>query len=143
MDFNWQRRDEDCSWKRRVSTPNEGRGVSLAISLAFVRGAQHVPRVQIKYHTMTNCWLLAQMRLPGRPLFADFTKDTRNDVLEEWLSKDDFRMERKVHCKKCSAPTWEFLPHVRLPVDKSAFRKTKENHTSRGRTYVIFAAERV
>ena len=33
---------------------------------------------------MTNLWLLAQLRQLGRQLYADLTKDTFNDFLEEF-----------------------------------------------------------
>ena len=35
---------------------------------------------------LANLWSLAQLRQPGRQLYADLTKDTFNDFLEELLS---------------------------------------------------------
>ena len=45
-----------------------------------------------KYRVMTNLWLLAQLRQPGRQLSAD----TFNDCLEELLSTDNFLTKREI-----------------------------------------------
>ena len=51
--------------------------------------------LRTKYRVMTNIWLLAQLRQPGRQLYADLTKDTFNDFLEELLSTDTDFLDRK------------------------------------------------
>ena len=42
---------------------------------------------------MRNPWLLAQMRPPGRHLYADFTTDTWNGLPEGFLSEDNCLMK--------------------------------------------------
>ena len=32
--------------------------------------------LRTQYRIMTNLWMLAQLRQPGRPLYGDLTKDT-------------------------------------------------------------------
>ena len=43
-----------------------------------------------KYKVMTHCWLLAQMRQPGRHLYSDLTRTTFIDFLDELLSERNF-----------------------------------------------------
>ena len=51
------------------------------------RYLSHMPTdpesLRTKYRVMTNLWLLAQIRQPGRQLYADLSKDTFSDFLEE------------------------------------------------------------
>ena len=46
--------------------------------------------LRLKYSIMTNLWLLAQMRQPGRSIYADFDRNTFVDFLETLLDKDNF-----------------------------------------------------
>ena len=46
--------------------------------------------LRLKYSIMTNLWLLAQMRQPGRSIYADFDRNTFIDFLETLLDKDNF-----------------------------------------------------
>ena len=50
--------------------------------------------LRVKYNIMTNCWLLAQMRQPGRHLYADFICMTFVDFLDELLSERNFLMDK-------------------------------------------------
>ena len=59
-----------------------------------------------KYRVMTNLWLLAQLRQPGRQLHADLSKDTFNDFLDELLSTDNFFMKRQIEGETWAAPNW-------------------------------------
>ena len=52
--------------------------------------------LRTKYRVMTNLWLLAQLRQPGRQLYADLTKDTFNDFLKE----------RQIEGETWAAPVW-------------------------------------
>ena len=45
--------------------------------------------LRLKYSIMTNLWLLAQMRQPGRSVYADFDRNTFIDFLETLLDKDN------------------------------------------------------
>ena len=46
--------------------------------------------LRLKYSIMTDLWLLAQMRQPGRSIYADFDRNTFIDFLETLLDKDNF-----------------------------------------------------
>ena len=46
--------------------------------------------LRLKYSILTNLWLLAQMRQPGRSIYADFDRNTFIDFLETLLDKDNF-----------------------------------------------------
>ena len=48
--------------------------------------------LRVKFKIMTNCWLLAQTRQPGPHLYADFTRMTFVDFLDELLSERNFLM---------------------------------------------------
>ena len=62
--------------------------------------------LRTKYRVMTNLWLLAQLRQPGRQLYADLTKDTFNDFLEDLLSTDNIHMKRQIEGETWAAPVW-------------------------------------
>ena len=49
-----------------------------------------------KYRVMTNFWLLAQIRQPGRTVHADLTKDTWSDFLKQLPSDDNFLANREI-----------------------------------------------
>ena len=52
--------------------------------------------LRVKCKIMTNCWLLAQMRQPGRHLYADFTRMTFVDFLDELLSERNFLLDKTI-----------------------------------------------
>ena len=52
--------------------------------------------LRVKYKIMTHCCLLAQMRQPGRHLYADFTHMTFIDFLDELLSERNFLMDKVI-----------------------------------------------
>ena len=52
--------------------------------------------LRTKYKVMSNMWLLAQMREPGRKLHEDFDKDTFMDFADKLVSEKNFR------CKGCN-----------------------------------------
>ena len=45
---------------------------------------------------MTHMWLLAKMRQPNSPMFADLDEKTWNTFLEELLNRENFNFRRKV-----------------------------------------------
>ena len=51
--------------------------------------------LRLKYSILTNLWLLAQMRQPGRSIYADFDRNTFIDFLETLLDKDNFNFFTK------------------------------------------------
>ena len=52
--------------------------------------------LRLKYSIMTNLWLLAQMRQPGRSIYADFDRNTFIDFLETLLDKATFNFYKEV-----------------------------------------------
>ena len=73
------------------------------------------------YRVMANMWLLAQFQ-PGRALFADLTKDTWAELLEELLSTRNFRLERTVNGTKIVAPNWNNCLEYEYQIRKEAVR---------------------
>ena len=67
---------------------------------------------------MTNLWLLAQLRQPGRQFCADLTKDTFNDFLEELLSTDNFLT--------WAAPIWSHCMEYEFQLRRDVMKLCRE-----------------
>ena len=63
--------------------------------------------LRTKYKIMTNLWLLAQMREPGRKLYADLDKDTFMDFADELISEKIFLLEKQINGVKMVIPQRE------------------------------------
>ena len=50
-----------------------------------------------KYYVMTNMWLLAQMRQPGRSICKDLDRNTFMDFLETLLDRRNFNLHKEVN----------------------------------------------
>ena len=48
------------------------------------------------------------MRQPRRHLYADLTKDTFSDFLDDPLSEDNFLMYREIKGEVWAAPAWVY-----------------------------------
>ena len=59
-----------------------------------------------KYRVMSNLWLLAQLRQPGRQHYADLTRNTFKVFLEELLSTDNFLSKKQIEGETWAAPIW-------------------------------------
>ena len=72
-----------------------------------------------KYRVMSNLWLLAQVRQPGRHLNKDFTKDTFPEFLEELIGARNFRMDREEfeQTRSCPPLCRTRSVHPGIPVD--------------------------
>ena len=57
----------------------------------------HTEELRTEYKIMTNLWLLAQMREPGRRLYADLNKDTFMDFADEFISEKNFLREKRIN----------------------------------------------
>ena len=79
-----------------------------------------------KYRVMTNLWFLAQVRQPGRQLYADLTKDTLNDFLEELLSTDKFVMKKQIEGQTWAAPTWAHCMEHEFQLRREAMKLCRE-----------------
>ena len=60
--------------------------------------------LRAKYSIMTNLWLLAQMKQPGRSIYKDFDKNTFMDFLEKLLDRDNFNFYKEVDGRPYIAP---------------------------------------
>ena len=83
--------------------------------------------LSLKYSIMTNFWLLAQMRQPGRSIYADLDRNTFIDFLEVLLDKDNFNSYREVDGRPMISPSWSFCLSYELEVaQKKSVRLCKE-----------------
>ena len=62
--------------------------------------------LRTKYEVLTNLWLLAQSRQPGRKMYADFTENTWPKFLKELLNEDNFGLQRDVQGEVWATPAW-------------------------------------
>ena len=62
---------------------------------------QNTESLRAKYEVLTNLWLLAQSRQPGRKLYTDLTESTWPKFLKELLNKDNLFQLRKEALRRC------------------------------------------
>ena len=82
--------------------------------------------LRLKYSILTNLWLLAQMRQPGRSIYADFDRNTFIDFLEILLDKDNFNFYKEVDGRPLISPSWTYCLSYELEIRKEAIRLCKE-----------------
>ena len=82
--------------------------------------------LRLKYSIMTNLWLLAQMRQPGRSIYADFDRNTFIDFLETLLDKDNFNLYKEVDGRPMISPCWSYCLSYELELRKEAIRLCEE-----------------
>ena len=82
--------------------------------------------LRLKYSIMTNLWLLAQMRQPGRSIYADLDRNTFIDFLETLLDKDNFNFYKEVDGRPMISPCWSYCLSYELELRKEAIRLCKE-----------------
>ena len=75
---------------------------------------------------MTNLWLLAQMREPGRRLYAHLDKDTFTDFVDELISDKNFLLECRINGVKMVIPQWEHCLNSEQELRNEAIRLTME-----------------
>ena len=112
-------------------------GLHLDSMLTLLTKNKYLSRVptdpeslRTKYRVMTNLWLLAQLRQPGRQLYADLSKDTFNDFLEELLSTHNFRMKRQIEGETWSAPMWARCKEYEFQLRREAMTQCREQKDS-------------
>ena len=102
--------------KQRASRPEPAkkRGLRLHSTVRVHTWRRHmattpqntkIPQSQI-FDVLTNLWLLAQSRQPGRKLFSDLTESTWPKFLKELLNKDNFALQRDVQGEAWASPAW-------------------------------------
>ena len=82
--------------------------------------------LRLKYSILTNLWLLAQMRQPGRTIYADFDRNTFVDFLETLLDKDNFNFYKEVDGRPMISPSWSCCLSYEFELRKEAIRLCKE-----------------
>ena len=82
--------------------------------------------LRLKYSILTNLWLLAQMRQPGRSIYADFDRNTFTDFLETLLDKDNFNFYKEVDGRPMISPSWTYCLSYEFELRKEAIRLCKE-----------------
>ena len=82
--------------------------------------------LRLKYSILTNLWLLAQMRQPGRSIYADFDRNTFVDFLETLLDKDNLNFYKEVDGRPMISPSWSYCLSYELELRKEAIRLCKE-----------------
>ena len=55
-----------------------------------------IEELRKKYWDMTHVRLLAKMRQPNKPMFADLDEQTWNSFLEELLNRENFNFRREI-----------------------------------------------
>ena len=75
---------------------------------------------------MTHCWLLTQMRQPGRHLYSHFTRMTFIDFLSELLSERNFLMDKTIGDNRVVRPDWSLCMGYELELRREAIKYTRE-----------------
>ena len=109
--------------------PNRQYNLQLDSKLTITTKRRHLSSeptdekgLRLKYSILTNLWLLAQMRQPGRSIYANFDRNTFVDFLETLLDKDNFNFYKEVD----GSPSWSYCLSCELELRKEAIRLCKE-----------------
>ena len=89
---------------------------------------QNTEQLRTKYRIMSNMWLLAQVRQPGRRLYEEFNDRTWSDLLDELLSEDMFQLEQEVAGEKMITPRWEHCLEYEYQLRKEAIKRATEDN---------------
>ena len=82
-----------------------------------------IEELRAKYDVMSNLWLLAQMRQPGRVLYADLSPNTFPRMLKELLNKKNFNLKKELlDDKNVVAPPWNHCLTYEYELRKEACR---------------------
>ena len=79
-----------------------------------------------KYEVMSNMWLLAQLRQPGRSLFSDLQPTTFSRILKQLLGKEDFGLKKELEGKFLTAPCWEHCLSYEFELRREAYKQCRE-----------------
>ena len=89
-----------------------------------------IEELRAKYDVMSNLWLLAQMRQPGRVLYADLSPNTFPRMLKELLNKKNFNLKKELlDDKNVVAPPWNHCLTYEYELRKEACRIARETAT--------------
>ena len=79
-----------------------------------------------KYVIMTNLWLLAQMRQPGKSIYQVLDRCTFNDFLDTFLDRDNFNFCKEVVSRALIFSSWSFCLSYEFELRKEAFLLCKK-----------------
>ena len=124
---------EEQKMKAQKPEPARTLGINLDSSLTIQTRRRYVSampsnfeELRTKYKVMTNMWLLAQMRQPGRHMYLDFDKDTFNDFLDELISSKNFLLEKTVAGKQIIVPQWDHCLNYEQELRNEAVKRVRE-----------------
>ena len=121
--------------EQKEKRPEQARhvGIHLDSTLTIQTRRRFVPtppsnteELRSKYKILTNLWLHAQMREPGRRLYADLYKDTFSDFADELISEKNFLTEKHINGVKMMIPQWEHCMNYEQELRNEAIRLTQE-----------------
>ena len=87
---------------------------------------KNTEELRAKYEVMSNMWLLAQLRQPGRSLFSDLQPTTFSRILKQLLGKEDFGLKKELQGKFLTAPCWEHCMSYEFELRREAYKQCRE-----------------
>ena len=128
---------EEEAQERNKPDPIRQYGISLDAKLTITTKKRIVSSEPVdektlreKYSIMTNMFLLAQMKQPGRAIYRDFDKCTFMDFLEKLLDKKNFNLHKEVNGSLPLVPKWSDCMSYEFEIRKEAFRMCREEGSS-------------
>ena len=92
--------------QRHMSLHLDGQ-LSIQTKRRFVSASPATPeQLRLKYKVLAHCWLMGQMRQPGRHLFSDLDRNTFADFLDVLLSEKNFLLIKNVGPNRVIRPDW-------------------------------------
>ena len=80
----------------------------------------------LKYKVLSNCWLMGQLRQPGRHLFSDLDRNTFADFLDVLLSEKNFLLIKNIGTTRIIRPDWSLCMGYEFELRKEALRLVRE-----------------
>ena len=114
--------------ERQKPDPPKHFGIHLdsKLTLQTRRRCVNIEELRSKYEVMSNMWLLAQLRQPGRPLFSDLQPTTFQRILKQLLGKEDFGLKKELQGKFLTAPCWEHCMSYEFELRREAYKQCRE-----------------
>ena len=81
--------------------------------------------LRLKYAVLTNLWLLAQRRQPGRTFCQDLDRSTFSDFLDTLLDRDNFNFYKE-DGRALISPCWSFCLSYEFELRKESICLCKE-----------------
>ena len=112
--------------QRHMSLHLDGQ-LSIQTKRRFTSSAPTTPeQLRVKYKVLANCWLMGQMRQPGRHLFSDLDRNTFADFLDVLLSEKNFLLIKNIGANRVIRPDWSLCMGYEHELRKEALRLARE-----------------